>query len=43
MVCFDMILPASFEGQEFEAKSKGQLEQSELELSGLELVLCRYR
>lgn len=39
LFCFDMmILAASFEGQEFEAKSKRLLEVSGLELLGLVLV-----
>lgn len=42
LFCFDLILAASFEGQEFEAKSKRLLELSQLELLGLVLDLYRY-
>lgn len=40
LLCLDMmILAASIEGQEFEAKSKRRLAESELELLGLVLIL----
>lgn len=42
LFCFDLILAALFEGQEFEAQSKRLLELSQLELLGLVLDLYRY-